>query len=76
MACNHLESGHFVDNILMSAAAGHAAACSTAGAKVILTAIGQGRLAVTIEAGGTVEVRTFDLKTLQPVGRLRIAPSP
>ena len=41
------------------------------GAKVISTAIGEGRLAVTIEAGGKVEVRTFDLKTLRPAGRLQ-----
>jgi len=47
-----------------------------AGAKVISTAIGEGRLAVTIEVGGAVEVRSFDLTTLQPAGRLRLAPGP
>jgi hypothetical protein len=46
-----------------------------AGAKVISTSIGEGRIAVTIEAGGAVEVRLFDLKTMQPVGRLQLAPS-
>jgi Family of unknown function (DUF6476) len=45
-----------------------------AGAKVISTAIGEGRLAVTIESGGKVDVRLFDLKTLQPVGRLQLTP--
>ena len=59
-----------------SAAVPEIAAALPAGAKVISTAIGEGRLAVTIEAGGAVEVRTFDLKTLQPAGRLRLTPSP
>jgi hydroxymethylpyrimidine kinase/phosphomethylpyrimidine kinase len=34
------------------------------------------RIAVTIEQGGLVEVRTFDLKTLKPTGRLRFATEP
>jgi hypothetical protein len=46
------------------------------GARVIATAVADGRLAVTIELGGTVEVRTFDLKTLRPAGRLRFATEP
>ena len=36
------------------------------GAKVIATAVADDRIAVTIEQGGMVEVRTFDLKTLRP----------
>ena len=46
------------------------------GAKVIATAVADGRIAVTIEHGGLVEVRTFDLKTLRPAGRLRFATEP
>jgi hypothetical protein len=46
------------------------------GARVISTAIGEGRLAVTVEAGGVQEVRLFDLRTLQPAGRIRLAPKP
>ena len=46
------------------------------GAKVIGTAVADDRIAVTIEQGGTVEVRTFDLKTLRPAGRLRFATEP
>jgi hypothetical protein len=46
------------------------------GARVIATGVADGRLAVTIEHGGTVEVRTFDLKTLRPAGRLRFATEP
>src|ERR1700760_5174629 len=34
------------------------------GARVIATAVADDRIAVTIEQGGAVEVRTFDLKTL------------
>ena len=46
------------------------------GAKVIATAVADDRIAVTIEQGGMVEVRTFDLKTLRPAGRLRFATEP
>jgi len=31
---------------------------------------------VTIDTGGNVEVRTFDLKTLRPAGRLRLSAEP
>jgi hypothetical protein len=41
-----------------------------AGAKVVSTAIGDGRIALTIELAGATEVRLFDLKTLQPLGRI------
>jgi hypothetical protein len=46
------------------------------GAKVIATAVSDDRVAVTIEQGGMVEVRTFDLKTLRPAGRLRFVTEP
>jgi hypothetical protein len=46
------------------------------GAKVMATAVADDRIAVTIEQGGLVEVRTFDLKTLRPTGRLRFATEP
>jgi hypothetical protein len=46
------------------------------GAKITGTAVTEDRIAVTIELGGTVEVRTFDLKTLRPTGRLRFATEP
>ena len=46
------------------------------GAKVTATAVADDRIAVTIEQGGTIEVRTFDLKTLRPTGRLRFANEP
>ena len=46
------------------------------GAKIIGTAVAGDRIAVIVDAGGSVEVRTFDLKTLQPAGRLKFAAEP
>ena len=46
------------------------------GAKITATAVTEDRIAVTIELAGAVEVRTFDLKTLRPTGRLRFATEP
>jgi hypothetical protein len=41
-----------------------------AGARVLSTALDEGRLAVTIEVGGIIEVRLYDAATLEPRGRL------
>jgi len=38
--------------------------------------VAEDRLAVTIDINGTIEVRTFDLRTLRQVGRLRFATEP
>jgi hypothetical protein len=46
------------------------------GARIIATAATADRIAVTIEVAGATEIRTFDVKTLKPVGRLRFAPEP
>jgi len=46
------------------------------GARVLGTAVSDGRVVVTIETGGAVEVRSFDLKTLMPAGRLKFATEP
>jgi hypothetical protein len=46
------------------------------GAKVIATAVSDDRIAVTVEVAGSIEVRTFNLKTLKPTGRLRFATEP
>jgi hypothetical protein len=45
-------------------------------ARIISTGVGQDRIAVTIETGGAVEIRTFDLLTLRPTGRLRFTAEP
>ena len=41
------------------------------GAKVLSTAVAGERVIVTVDVGGVVELRSFDVNTLQPVGRLR-----
>ena len=46
------------------------------GAKVVSTTIAGDRIAVVIDTGGTVEVRTFDLHTLRPAGKLKFAAEP
>jgi len=42
-----------------------------AGAKVLSTSIGEGRIAVTVELNGRSEVLLFDLATLKPAGSLK-----
>jgi hypothetical protein len=46
------------------------------GARVVSTAVAEDRIAVTIEVAGTLEIRTFDLRTLRESGRLRFATEP
>ena len=46
------------------------------GAKVIQTAVSDDRIVVTVEVSGSVEIRAFDIKTMQPTGRLRFATEP
>lgn len=42
------------------------------GAKVVSTAIGEGRLVLTVETAGGIELLSFDLQTLKPLGRQRL----
>ena len=46
------------------------------GARIVQTAVAADRLVVTIEAGGAIEIRTFDVQTLRPAGRLKFAAEP
>jgi hypothetical protein len=46
------------------------------GTKVLSSAVGEGRIVLTIDVAGAVELRTFDLNTLKPLGRIRLAPGP
>jgi hypothetical protein len=46
------------------------------GARVISTAAAGDRIVVTIDLNGTIEIRTFDARTLAPAGRLRFATEP
>jgi len=45
-----------------------------AGAKVLSSAIGDGRLVLTVENNGAVEFFSFDINTLRPIGHARLAP--
>jgi len=46
------------------------------GARVLATAVADGRIVVTLDVGGQVEIRTFDLRTLKPTGRLALPVTP
>jgi hypothetical protein len=46
------------------------------GARVVQSAVSEERLIITLDVGGRIEVRTFDLKTLQPAGRLTFSTTP
>jgi hypothetical protein len=46
------------------------------GARIVQTAVAEDRIVVTVESGGAVEIRTFDLRTLRPAGRLGFASQP
>jgi hypothetical protein len=59
-----------------SAAAADTTALLPKGARIVSTAVAEDRLAVTIDINGTIEVRTFDIKSLRQVGRLRFATEP
>ena len=46
------------------------------GAKVLSTAIGDGRIVLTLEVAGAIELMTFDAQTLRPLGHLRLSSRP
>lgn len=43
-----------------------------AGAKVLSSAIGEGRLVLTVDINGAIELLSFDLNTLTPLRRTRL----
>ncbi len=45
-------------------------------ARIMATSVAADRLVVTLDIGGATEIRTFDLRTLKPLGRLRFASEP
>jgi hypothetical protein len=45
-------------------------------ARIVATAVAGDRLVVTLDVGGTTEIRTFDAKTLKPAGRLKFVSEP
>jgi hypothetical protein len=46
------------------------------GARIISTAVAGDRLVLTLDHAGSVEIRTFDARTLKPTGRLTFAAEP
>ena len=46
------------------------------GAKIVTTSVAEDRIIVTLDIGGTTEIRTFELRSLKPVGRLKFAIEP
>jgi hypothetical protein len=46
------------------------------GAKIVSTGVAGDRLVVTLDIAGATEIRTFDAKTLKPVGTLKFASEP
>jgi len=46
------------------------------GAKIVQTAIAEDRIVLTLQVGGALEIRTYDLKTLKPLGRLNFSTVP
>jgi len=46
------------------------------GTKILQTAVGEDRIVVTLDTGGAIEIRTYDLHTLKPVGRLSFGFAP
>jgi len=59
-----------------SAAPSEVVAMLPKGAKIVSVAPAQDRIVVTLEIAGATEIRTFDVKTLRPAGRLRFANEP
>jgi hypothetical protein len=46
------------------------------GTRVIASTVADNRIVVTLDIGGTTEIRTFDIKTLKETGRIRFATEP
>jgi hypothetical protein len=59
-----------------SAEAADVVAALPAGARVVSTAVADGRIVVTVDIGGRTEIHIFELKTLRPMGRLKFTTAP
>ncbi len=59
-----------------SAAQADVTALLPKGAKIVTVAVSGDRIVVTLDVAGSVEIRTFDLQTLRPTGRLKFAVEP
>ena len=68
--------GYRVFRVQESAAPADTTAVLPKGARIVSTATAGDRLVLTLDIGGTVEIRTFDARTLKPTGRLKFANEP
>jgi len=68
--------GYRVFNSGGSAAPAEVTGLLPKGARIVSTAVSDDRVAVTLDVAGATEIRTFDLQTLRPTGRLRFATEP
>jgi hypothetical protein len=59
-----------------SAAITDATATLPKGARIVATGVAADRLLVTIDIGGATEIRSFDVHTLKPAGRLKFVSEP
>jgi hypothetical protein len=46
------------------------------GARILSTAVAGDRMVLTLDIGGATEIRTFDVRTFQPLGTLKFATEP
>ena len=46
------------------------------GARIVDTSVSEDRLVITLDIAGQREIRTFDPRTLKPLGRLSFGPAP
>jgi hypothetical protein len=46
------------------------------GARILATTVAGDRLVLTLDIGGTTEIRTFDIHSLKPAGRLKFSNKP
>jgi hypothetical protein len=68
--------GYRVSRMEGSGAVAEATALLPKGARVVATAVAEDRIVVTVDVAGAIEIRTYDLKTLKPVGRINFASEP
>src|SRR6201991_4589551 len=60
----------------VTTAASDVTAALPKGAKIVSTAVAGDRLVVTLDIAGATEIRTFDVRTLKPAGKLRFVREP
>ena len=66
--------GYRVLNVSGSAPSADAVLPLPPGAKVLSTAITDGKIMVTVDINGASQILSFDQKTLKPVGRIDLKP--